>query len=228
MNPRRKSRLYLLLGMLAGSALTVTLVLYALSSNIDLFYTPREMLQGKGERHELPHIGQRLRIGGLVMPGSVRRDAQTLQVTFKIYDAAGAIPVSYEGILPDLFREGQGVVAQGVLTAGNLVQAREVLAKHDENYTPPEVAEDMKGTVALTSGALRPRPEYGPAPAGAPILHAGGALSAGPQAVENGGALSAGLQAVQTGGALSVGLQTPQTRDAYPPGLKIVQSQVAP
>ncbi|WP_213989840.1 cytochrome c maturation protein CcmE [Sodalis sp. dw_96] len=155
MNPRRKSRLYLLLGMLAGVALTVTLILYALSSNIDLFYTPREMLLGKGEQHELPHVGQRLRIGGLVMPGSVRRDAQTLKVSFKIYDAAGAIAVSYDGILPDLFREGQGVVAQGVLGDGNLVQAKEVLAKHDENYTPPEVKEDMKSSAALPSGGSR-------------------------------------------------------------------------
>jgi cytochrome c-type biogenesis protein CcmE len=150
-NPRRKNRLYLLFGMLAGVALAVTLILYALSSNIDLFYTPREMLLGKGEQHALPHIGQRLRIGGLVMPGSVRRDAQTLKVTFKIYDAAGAITVSYDGILPDLFREGQGVVAQGVLEAGNLVQANEVLAKHDENYTPPEVAEDVKSSAILPS-----------------------------------------------------------------------------
>ncbi|XBS68670.1 cytochrome c maturation protein CcmE [Acerihabitans sp. KWT182] len=156
MNPRRKSRLYLLLGMLAGVALAVTLTLYALSANIDLFYTPREMLQGKGGQHELPHIGQRLRIGGLVMPGSVRRDAQTLKVTFKIYDAVGAITVNYDGILPDLFREGQGVVAQGVLCAGNVVQAKEVLAKHDENYVPPGVAEDLKGPGGMAVNARKP------------------------------------------------------------------------
>lgn len=144
MNPRRKSRMYLVLVVLIGAALTITLVLYALRSNIDLFYTPSEILGGKGEQHELPHIGQRLRIGGMVMPGSVKRDPHTLKVTFNIYDAAGAIGVSYDGILPDLFREGQGVVAQGVLAAGNVVQAREVLAKHDENYTPPEVADAMK------------------------------------------------------------------------------------
>ncbi len=144
MTPRRKSRLYLAVVMLMGAGLIVTLVLYALSSNIDLFYTPREILQGKGEQREMPHAGQRLRIGGMVMPGSVKRDPQTLKVTFRIYDAVGSIPVSYEGILPDLFREGQGVVAQGVLGADNVVQAREVLAKHDENYTPPEVADAMK------------------------------------------------------------------------------------
>ena len=116
------------------------MTLYALRANIDLFYTPSEILGGKGEARQLPHVGQRLRIGGLVMPGSVKRDPQTLQVTFKIYDAAGAVAVNYVGILPDLFREGQGVVAQGILAPGNRVETREVLAKHDEKYTPPKVA----------------------------------------------------------------------------------------
>ncbi|MGQ6547702.1 cytochrome c maturation protein CcmE [Serratia fonticola] len=144
MNPRRKSRLYLVIVVLIGVALTATLMLYALRSNIDLFYTPSEILQGKGEKHEKPEVGQRLRIGGMVMPGSVKRDQQSLQVSFKVYDAHGAIEVTYNGILPDLFREGQGVVAQGVLGEGNVVNAREVLAKHDEKYTPPEVADAMK------------------------------------------------------------------------------------
>ncbi|MBD8452167.1 cytochrome c maturation protein CcmE [Serratia rubidaea] len=144
MNPRRKSRLYLALVVLVGIALTASLVLYALRSNIDLFYTPGEILQGKGKNHEKPEVGQRLRIGGMVMPGSVKRDPETLKVSFKVYDARGAIAVTYEGILPDLFREGQGVVAQGVLGEGNVVNAKEVLAKHDEKYTPPEVADAMK------------------------------------------------------------------------------------
>ena len=144
MNPRRKSRLYLAIVVLIGIGLTATLVLYALRSNIDLFYTPGEILQGKGERHEKPEIGQRLRIGGMVMPGSVKRDDKTLEMSFKVYDARGAVTVTYTGILPDLFREGQGVVAQGVFAAGNTINAKEVLAKHDENYTPPEVKEAMK------------------------------------------------------------------------------------
>jgi cytochrome c-type biogenesis protein CcmE len=143
-NPRRKSRLYLALLVLLGMVLTVMLVLYALRANIDLFYTPSEILQGKGERHEKPQIGQRLRIGGYVQPGSVKRDPHSLQVSFKLYDARGVIDVTYEGILPDLFREGQGVVAQGVLGAGKVVNAREVLAKHDEKYTPPEVADALQ------------------------------------------------------------------------------------
>ncbi|WP_145544293.1 cytochrome c maturation protein CcmE [Yersinia frederiksenii] len=143
MNPRRKSRLYLAMVVLIGIGLTVTLVLYALRSNIDLFYTPGEILQGKGERHEKPEIGQRLRIGGMVMPGSVKRDDKTLEMSFEVYDARGAVTVTYTGILPDLFREGQGIVAQGVFAEGNTINAKEVLAKHDENYTPPEVKEAM-------------------------------------------------------------------------------------
>lgn len=144
MNPRRKSRLYLAIFLLLGVVLTTSLVLYALRANIDLFYTPGEILQGKGAQQEKPHLGQRLRIGGMVMPGTVKRDPSSLQVSFKVYDARGAVTVTYEGILPDLFREGQGVVAQGVLAEGNVINAREVLAKHDEKYTPPEVAEAMK------------------------------------------------------------------------------------
>lgn len=163
MNPRRKSRLYLALVVLIGVALTSTLVLYALRSNIDLFYTPGEILLGKGESHQKPYVGQRLRIGGMVMPGSVKRDPQSLKVTFKIYDARGAIDVTYEGILPDLFREGQGVVAQGVLGEGNVVNAREVLAKHDENYTPPEVADAMKENHQGSAAAYR-SPQQGNTP----------------------------------------------------------------
>ncbi|NDL65342.1 cytochrome c maturation protein CcmE [Enterobacteriales bacterium SAP-6] len=168
MTPRRKSRLYLAILMLTGAGLIVTLVLYALSANIDLFYTPREILEGKGESRALPHIGQRLRIGGMVMPGSVKRDPHTLKVTFRIYDAVGSVPVSYDGILPDLFREGQGVVAQGVLAAGNRVEAREVLAKHDENYTPPEVTDAMKTnhkpTGQAMAGGAMPGQAYNPSP----------------------------------------------------------------
>ncbi len=143
MNTRRKNRLYLAVAILVGLGLTITLVLYALRSNIDLFYTPGEIIYGKGESQQLPEIGQRLRVGGMVMPGSVKRDKQTLKVTFKLYDVNGVVDVTYVGILPDLFREGQGVVAQGVLEKDNLIAAKEVLAKHDENYTPPEVKEAM-------------------------------------------------------------------------------------
>lgn len=149
MQARRKSRLYLVLSVLAGLGLTVSLVLYALSTNIDLFYTPGEILYGKNETHEKPHHGQHLRVGGYVQPGSVKRDAHTLDVTFLLYDARGVISVSYKGILPDLFREGQGVVAQGVLDSERHVTALQVLAKHDENYTPPEIHNAMAATPSV-------------------------------------------------------------------------------
>ncbi|WP_312047119.1 cytochrome c maturation protein CcmE [Erwinia sp.] len=144
MNTRRKNRLIVAIAILAGLGLATALVMYALRANIDLFYTPSEILNGKGERQEKPTAGQRLRVGGMVMPGSVRRDPNTLQVSFKLYDANGVVSVSYLGILPDLFREGQGVVAQGVLQPGNRIEAKEVLAKHDEKYTPPEIEDAMK------------------------------------------------------------------------------------
>lgn len=144
MNTRRRNRIYAAVAILLGLGLATALVMYALRSNIDLFYTPGEILYGKGEAHEKPEAGQRLRVGGMVMPGSVRRDPNTLAVSFKLYDARGVVSVSFEGILPDLFREGQGVVAQGVLAAGNQVIAKEVLAKHDEKYTPPEIEDAMK------------------------------------------------------------------------------------
>lgn len=144
MNTRRRQRLYVVVAILVGLGLATSLVMYALRSNIDLFYTPSEILYGKGEDHQKPEAGQRLRVGGMVMPGSVKRDPNTLAVSFKLYDANGVVSVSFEGILPDLFREGQGVVAQGVLEEGNLVNAKEVLAKHDEKYTPPEIEDAMK------------------------------------------------------------------------------------
>jgi len=143
-NSRRKNRMLVVIAIVVGLGLITTLVMYALRANIDLFYTPSEILQGKGEAHEKPEPGQRLRVGGMVMPGSVKRDPQSLQVSFKLYDASGVVSVTFEGILPDLFREGQGVVAQGVLENGNLINAKEVLAKHDEKYTPPEIEDAMK------------------------------------------------------------------------------------
>ncbi|WP_130830918.1 cytochrome c maturation protein CcmE [[Erwinia] mediterraneensis] len=144
MNIRRRNRLYVVIAIVVGLGLATALVMYALRSNIDLFYTPGEILNGKGEARQKPEPGQRLRVGGMVLPGSVKRDPATLAVSFKLYDASGVISVHYEGILPDLFREGQGIVAQGVLEAGNLVKAQEVLAKHDEKYTPPEIDDAMK------------------------------------------------------------------------------------
>ena len=143
MNPRRKQRLAAvgIVGLLVISA--IGLMLYALNDSIDLFYTPSEIVEGKNGQK--PQIGQRLRIGGMVVPGSVKRDSESLAVSFDLMDTGPIVTVTYSGILPDLFREGQGIVATGVLTGSTSIKAQEVLAKHDEEYMPPELAEKMKG-----------------------------------------------------------------------------------
>ncbi|NQZ50091.1 MAG: cytochrome c maturation protein CcmE [Moritella sp.] len=155
MNPRRKKRLSIALVIIIGLGTMTGLVLYALKQNIDLFYTPTQLIEGLGEDKVKPEIGQRLRIGGLVMPGTVKRNMEDLKVRFVLSDdGGGLVTLEYEGILPDLFREGQGIVAQGVLKSANVITATEVLAKHDEEYMPPEVAEAIKGIKHM-------KPEYG-------------------------------------------------------------------
>lgn len=143
MNPRRKQRLAVvgIIGLLVVSA--IGLMLFALNDSIDLFYTPSEIVEGKNGQK--PQVGQRLRIGGMVVPGSVSRDSESLLVSFDLIDTGPVVTVTFNGILPDLFREGQGIVATGVLTADAQIKAQEVLAKHDEEYMPPELAEKMKG-----------------------------------------------------------------------------------
>lgn len=160
MNNRRRVRLYTVLAIISALALAVGLVMYALRANIDLFYTPGEIRFGKGEKAIRPQLGQHLRIGGYVLPGSIQRDKQSLAVNFVIYDARGRVTVAYQGILPDLFREGQGVVAQGVLDAENHIQASQILAKHDENYTPPEVTAAMQPTPTLSSQSTASKREH--------------------------------------------------------------------
>jgi cytochrome c-type biogenesis protein CcmE len=135
MHPKRKKKLILVLLMLTGVGLIVGLVLYALSQNINLFFPPSEIAQGKAPYEK------RIRAGGMVREGSVVRSPDSLLVTFVLTDYAHDVTVSYEGILPDLFREGQGIVAQGKLQPNGVFVADEVLAKHDENYMPPEVTE---------------------------------------------------------------------------------------
>ena len=143
MNPRRQKRLIAVSAIILVVGGAVGLMLYALNQNIDLFYTPSELIEGK--EGVKPQIGQRPRIGGMVVPGTVARDQETLAVTFDLTDTGPVVTVSYNGILPDLFREGQGIVATGTLVAPNVIKAEEVLAKHDEEYMPPELAEKMKG-----------------------------------------------------------------------------------
>ena len=139
MNPVRKKRLYIILAILAGVGIAVALALSALQENINLFYTPTQIADGEAPQ------GARIRAGGMVVEGSVERSTDSLDVRFDVSDGAKAVTIAYSGILPDLFREGQGIVATGTLLAGNVIEAHEVLAKHDEEYMPPELAEQMKG-----------------------------------------------------------------------------------
>lgn len=145
MNPRRKKRMFAVLGIIFGLGSAIGLTLYALQENINLFYTPSELINGKGENYEMPFVGQKLRIGGMVVPGSVKRDEASLDVEFKLIDTGPMVTIRYHGILPDLFREGQGIVAQGTLIEPDVIEAFEVLAKHDEEYMPAEIAEAVKG-----------------------------------------------------------------------------------
>ncbi len=133
MKPRSK-RLILVGGGVALLVAAVTLVLSAFQQNLVFFHTPTEVAEGKAPR------GKTFRIGGLVEDGSILREADGLTVRFVITDTAKVIPVSYKGSLPDLFREGKGAVVQGSLGQDGVFQATEVLAKHDENYMPPEAA----------------------------------------------------------------------------------------
>ena len=133
MKPHRRRRLGIVLFIAAGMAAAAALTLYALSRNIDLFFTPSQIAGGEAA------AGQRIRIGGMVKAGSVRRAGDSLLVEFAATDFNHEVPVRYEGILPDLFREGQGVVVEGALDRGGVFQAARVLAKHDENYMSAEV-----------------------------------------------------------------------------------------
>lgn len=132
MHPARKRRLYLILALVIGVSIATGLVLKAMTSNINLFYPPRDVVSGKAPENTT------IRLGGVVKEGSVHRDSKTLKVDFIVTDGTGDVPVTYEGILPDLFEEGQAAVAVGSLHNG-VFEATQVLAKHDENYTPPEV-----------------------------------------------------------------------------------------
>jgi len=129
MKPRHK-RIAIIVGGLASLGIATFFVLNALNSNIALFFTPTQVLAGEAPKDRV------FRIGGMVRDGSLQRNAMTIH--FVVTDTAKDIPVAYTGILPDLFKEGKGVVAQGKLGPGGMFVATEVLAKHDENYMPPE------------------------------------------------------------------------------------------
>jgi len=138
MNPKRKKRLILIALMVAGVGIASGLALKAFNENLMFFYSPSEVAAG-----EAP-AGHPIRVGGLVTNGSVQRLEDGLTVQFDITDNIKTIAVQYTGILPDLFREGQGIVAHGRLNNDRLFVADEVLAKHDENYMPPEVADALQ------------------------------------------------------------------------------------
>ena len=136
MNPKRKQRLMVVLFLLAGAGATVALTLLALNENLNLFYPPDQIVSGEAPTQT------RIRAGGMVMAGSVARQANGLDVSFVLTDYEGSdFEVRYSGILPDLFREGQGILVQGQLGSDGVFKADQVLAKHDENYMPPELAD---------------------------------------------------------------------------------------
>lgn len=133
MHPVRRRKLFFLFFTFSVLALVIGLVMYALRQNISLFYTPAQIAAG-----DASHL-RSIRVGGMVVKGSIQRSKSDLSVTFKLTDFKETIQVSYRGILPDLFREGQGIVALGSLVDNHHFKAAEVLAKHDANYMPPEV-----------------------------------------------------------------------------------------
>ena len=161
MKPRYK-RLILILAGLAALGLAAALVLSAFQKNLVFFFTPTQILAG-----EAPH-GRSFRMGGMVVAGSLVRQPDGVTMKFMVTDTSKTIPVVYKGMLPDLFKEGKGVVAQGKLDDNNLFVADEVLAKHDENYMPPDAAYALKkGKEANQSGGATSAPTSTPAPAAA-------------------------------------------------------------
>ena len=149
MHPVRKQRLYLVLFLVLFSSAAIALVMYALRGNINLFYPPADVAAGKAP------IGQSIRVGGMVVQDSLRRSTTSLEVSFELTDYQATVPVIYTGILPDLFDEGQGAVASGELNAQGVMEATEILAKHDENYMPPEVAEALENSGYDSKGAAQ-------------------------------------------------------------------------
>lgn len=153
MRPARKKRLTLVLLLVLAVGAAVALGVNAFRSNLLYFFTPTQVAAG-----EAP-LEKSIRVGGMVVEGSVVRDDKTLDVSFDLTDYAATISVRHNGILPDLFREGQGIVAIGSVGEDGVIAAKQVLAKHDENYMPPEVADaleqagQMPGTTAFDKPA---------------------------------------------------------------------------
>jgi len=146
MKPARKQRLMLIGLMVIGLGLATAFALKSFNDNLMYFFPPSDVVAGKAPKDAL------FRLGGMVIKGSVERPGNGMMVRFKLTDFNKEVTVEYTGILPDLFREGQGIVAHGKLNAQGIFIAEEVLAKHDENYMPPEVAGSLKKPVNIAPG----------------------------------------------------------------------------
>jgi cytochrome c-type biogenesis protein CcmE len=137
MKPRQQ-RMVLIAGVLVGVAVAVGFGVRAFQENLSYFFSPSDVAAGKAP------AGRSFRLGGMVVNDSVQRESGSLTIDFTVTDFANTVPVRYTGVLPDLFKEGKGVVVRGEVGAGGRFVAQEVLAKHDENYMPPEVAKKLK------------------------------------------------------------------------------------
>ena len=138
MHPIRKQRLYVVLSILFGTAMAAFLVFKGLSENINLFYSPSDL------KKEKISVDNQIRVGGMVKKDSISKESNSLRISFVITDFEEDLLITYEGILPDLFSEEAGIVAKGKINEQGIFIANEVLAKHDENYMPPEVAKTLK------------------------------------------------------------------------------------
>lgn len=161
----RYKRAAIVLVLLSAVGMAAALVLNAFNSNLVFFYTPAQI-----DAKEAPQ-GRTFRVGGLVQAGSVVRDGVT--VRFTVTDTLKSVPVRYEGVLPDLFKEGKGVVAQGQLGGDGVFAAREVLAKHDENYMPPEAADALQKADKMRAKMTGTLDSHSASPPGAPTLNPG-------------------------------------------------------
>ena len=138
MKPARKKRLFFIVFLVAGVTLAAAFAMYAFNQNLMFYFSPTDVKQGKAPVNKI------FRMGGMVVEGTFKKEPKTLKVHFDLTDYEKTVSVEYEGILPDLFREGQGIISRGKLNTDGVFIAEEVLAKHDENYMPPEVAESLK------------------------------------------------------------------------------------
>lgn len=153
MNPRRRKLLIGVVFIVLGVGAATGLALKAFKENLLYFYSPSQIANGEAPKSRI------FRVGGMVVVGSVERDPENLNVSFDLTDTAKNVTVNYKGILPDLFREGQGIVANGNLNSEGVFVAKEVLAKHDENYMPPEVADALtKAGADVNYGGYKQQP----------------------------------------------------------------------